>query len=114
MERSLHSMLGQHCIAQNPKFSSHHFRHFTLWFLSLHHQVEMRSRPLCAKYHPKDCWYRPTDPGKPAEVPLCMAGHKCNFDLNERLACPFWESGTFSIGDSKVCFVLAIMDSCSS
>lgn len=28
-------------------------------------------------------------------MPDCMDGHTCNFDVQQRMQCPFWVSGTY-------------------
>ena len=46
--------------------------------------------------------YKPSFPDRKPRIPACTAGHKCAFDLKQRLACPFWAAGTFSVEDGQV------------
>lgn len=56
----------------------------------------------CSVYKPQQCWYEVLDTTVPPTIPVCMAKHECAFNVTERLACPFYESGTFETVKSKV------------
>ncbi len=48
------------------------------------------------------CRYYLSEPDREPQIPPCMSGHTCNFDLTERLACPFWAGGTYKSEEKDV------------
>ena len=60
------------------------------------------TKSVCTVYRPQRCWYHLSDPDQPPATPPCAWKHNCSFDLSERLACPFWESGTFDSIETEV------------
>ena len=46
--------------------------------------------------------YKPSFSDSKPHIPGCTAGHKCDFDLKQRLACPFWAAGTFVVEEGQV------------
>lgn len=60
----------------------------------------------CSVYKPQRCWYEMIDPKEPPFIPVCMEKHKCNFNMTERLECPFYEAGNYELVTSEVCYLM--------
>lgn len=48
------------------------------------------------------CRYELSAPSDDPQLPDCMEGQACNFDVKDRLKCPFWAAGSFKRRDSEV------------
>ena len=61
------------------------------------------SRTVCTVFRPRECFYHLSDPDRRPATPPCAYKQRCRFNLTERLACPFWQSGTFDSIETEVC-----------
>jgi len=68
--------------------------------------ITANSGVQCSVYKPQRCWYEIIDPKQPPFMPVCMEKHKCNFNMTERLECPFYEAGNYELVTSEVCHLL--------
>ncbi len=77
-------------------------------------EVSDPTRTVCTVYRPRECWYHVSDPDRPPATPPCASKQTCGFNLTERLACPFWQAGTFDSVETEVrCSVPAVLALCS-
>ncbi len=75
--------------------------------------VSEPTRTVCTVYRPRECWYHVSDPEQPPATPPCASKQRCGFNMTERLACPFWQSGTFdSVETEARCSVCAVFNPC--
>lgn len=54
------------------------------------------------------CRYYLSEPEQTPHMPVCMGGHSCNFNMTQRLACPFWAAGTYRSEEREVSIQLQV------